>query len=208
MFTGGEDINPALYNENVGKHTHFNRKRDLYEVALYNMYPDTPKLGVCRGHQLLTVLAGGSLIQHVSQHSNGMHDMILYTGEKLSVTSCHHQMADLSKLQPLEDYFLIGWAHARSTTYLNGDNEEHTCAEYAGQLRNIVHKEPEMVYFPQIKAITVQLHPEWQDGSKVQDYVADWCERLVDGECESFLGRQFDKKTTLEDYYDEIYGYN
>ena len=49
---------------------------------------------------------------------------------------------------------------------------------------------------------------EWQDGSKVQDYVADWCERLVKDECESFLERKFDKKTTLEDYYDEVYGYN
>ena len=50
LFTGGEDVNPALYNEEVHETTYFTPERDSHEVSAYSaMRPDQFALGICRG---------------------------------------------------------------------------------------------------------------------------------------------------------------
>jgi len=66
LITGGEDINPGLY----GKLSDTNRCespdnfRDSIEMLLitYAQKHNVPLLGICRGHQMLTVQGGGTLI--------------------------------------------------------------------------------------------------------------------------------------------------
>ena len=66
VFTGGEDVNPQYYGEQLGKYTHINSNRDNKEVDCFNRFRNVvPMLGICRGNQLLTVLNGGKVIQHV-----------------------------------------------------------------------------------------------------------------------------------------------
>lgn len=91
MFTGGADINPELYgHENEA--SYFNRGRDEFEIAVYEQYKDTKKLGICRGMQLLNVLNGGKMIQHISGHGSRNHPIIdLVVNKGLRVNSCHHQ---------------------------------------------------------------------------------------------------------------------
>lgn len=66
IFTGGMDINPKIYNEECRETMgYFYSKVDTYqkklmEIALEN---DIPSLCICRGHQLLNVVCGGSLYQ-------------------------------------------------------------------------------------------------------------------------------------------------
>lgn len=66
LFTGGQDVNPALYGEScrpeIGVLTPI---RDVSESQLYRFASqrDLPMLGICRGHQFLNVMRGGTLFQ-------------------------------------------------------------------------------------------------------------------------------------------------
>lgn len=68
LFTGGQDLNPAMYNENIkdgcGELCH---DRDKMEEALFQlvMHLDKPVFGICRGLQLFNVLLGGTLYQDI-----------------------------------------------------------------------------------------------------------------------------------------------
>jgi anthranilate synthase component 2/putative glutamine amidotransferase len=68
VLAGGADVDPARYDEEAGPHTASTRpERDASEIALLQaaLDRDLPLLAVCRGMQLLNVLLGGTLIQHV-----------------------------------------------------------------------------------------------------------------------------------------------
>lgn len=117
LFTGGQDVNPALYGEspspNCGEP---NRLRDEMEATIFSvavLAKDKPALGICRGIQLFNVLLGGSLYQHLpaepgspTQHKQKppydqpIHKVFLEPdaslatiigAEGLSVNSYHHQ---------------------------------------------------------------------------------------------------------------------
>lgn len=49
MFTGGEDVDPSLYGDSLGKFTYINTVRDIYEKEIFDKYPNKLKLGICRG---------------------------------------------------------------------------------------------------------------------------------------------------------------
>jgi putative glutamine amidotransferase len=68
VLAGGADIDPARYGEDAGPHTLSTRpERDASEIALLQaaLARDLPLLAVCRGMQLLNVLLGGTLLQHL-----------------------------------------------------------------------------------------------------------------------------------------------
>jgi len=68
VLAGGADVDPARYEEPAGPHTTATRpERDASEIALLQaaLDRDLPLLAICRGMQLLNVLLGGTLIQHV-----------------------------------------------------------------------------------------------------------------------------------------------
>ena len=66
LFTGGDDLNPALYDEDYHpKAEPVDPKRQQFELALMAEAERRrlPMLGVCLGEQLMNVYRGGSLIQ-------------------------------------------------------------------------------------------------------------------------------------------------
>ena len=68
VVTGGVDIAPSLYGEEA--HPTVNRtspERDEFESALLrdSLRRDVPILGICRGHQMLNVVRGGTLLQDI-----------------------------------------------------------------------------------------------------------------------------------------------
>lgn len=95
LFTGGEDINPAIYGHGVHKTTCYNPKRDEHEVLVAHLAhtTGTPMAGICRGAQLLNALAGGTLYQHIDGHAiSGTHAVQdARTGEIWQTNSYHHQ---------------------------------------------------------------------------------------------------------------------
>lgn len=68
LLPGGGDINPSCYAATPHPQTHQpDENRDFAEitVARWAVEEDLPLLGICRGHQLLNVALGGSLIQDI-----------------------------------------------------------------------------------------------------------------------------------------------
>ena len=171
LFTGGADVHPEYYRENIGKYTQVNKKRDTEAFDfLDNYYMQTknvPKLGICRGSQLLCVMNGGSLIQHVEGHAiSGMHKITLDLNQngnyaKINISSTHHQMMYPFNVQ----HKLIGWSSRYlSNVYLDGDNKEK-------ELHNSF-LEPEIVYFPDNNGLAIQGHPEFEGTPELTlDYI-------------------------------------
>ncbi|MFI1886591.1 gamma-glutamyl-gamma-aminobutyrate hydrolase family protein [Streptomyces jumonjinensis] len=110
VIAGGADVEPVRYGADADPRTGPPaRERDAWELALIHaaLSSGTPLLGVCRGMQLLNVALGGTLIQHLDDHTGGEG---VYTahpvkpvpgtryaslvGETAEVPSYHHQAVD------------------------------------------------------------------------------------------------------------------
>ncbi|MFI9274230.1 gamma-glutamyl-gamma-aminobutyrate hydrolase family protein [Kitasatospora sp. NPDC052896] len=118
VVSGGGDVNPALYGQPADPHTDPPEpERDAFEGALLRaaLAAGLPLLAICRGMQLLNVVCGGSLVQHlpdlVGHHGHGAveggrydHHPVrplpgtllaeLLPEPVLSVPTLHHQAAD------------------------------------------------------------------------------------------------------------------
>lgn len=111
VFSGGVDVNPAWYGEELLNETvEVDPVRDLSDSLLSRaaLASGKPILGICRGEQLLNVILGGSLYQDIPSqveghgiHGGGARHLIqiekgsfLYDilgVETLEVNSYHHQ---------------------------------------------------------------------------------------------------------------------
>ena len=121
MFTGGSDVDPALYGESPHPTTHVKPERDTAEMMLMRaaIAEGLPMLGICRGIQLMAVAYGGRLHQHLpdvlGHHGHrplhgpkfGEHAVRLRPGSRAAgilgdavmVNSFHHQgVADPGRL--------------------------------------------------------------------------------------------------------------
>ena len=180
MFTGGEDISPALYGElEVGKETYVNVSRDRVEERMFHeaLELGIPMIGICRGGQLLNALSGGKMIQHVTGH-HSPHTIKTSEGEFYVMSSCHHQMMYPYHLEEKEDFELLAWsADPQSRTYLNGKNEEWEDEETEMLLCESAFAEPEIIFYPKTKCLCIQGHPEF---SQVPDQTIKYLLKLVD----------------------------
>lgn len=125
LLTGGEDVNPELYAKNVPPRlrrtvtvTPDGGARDLREFMLVDevFRQRKPLLAICRGHQVLNVALGGTLVVDIAsqrpcalnhrrpdKRSDIVHDVDLTAGalvakitgkQTLGVNSTHHQAVD------------------------------------------------------------------------------------------------------------------
>lgn len=72
LFSGGIDISPVYYGEEPHEKLGTTScKLDHVQLTLMKkvIASGKPVLGICRGHQVLTVAAGGTLYQDVSEHN-------------------------------------------------------------------------------------------------------------------------------------------
>ena len=114
IITGGEDINPLLYNDtsNLKVCGDIDHRRDTLEKKLFDYAFENkiPLIGVCRGMQMINVASGGSLYgdipseigTEVIHRNNGevMHEIVLTEPcplifpeeqDTFMVNSWHHQ---------------------------------------------------------------------------------------------------------------------
>jgi putative glutamine amidotransferase len=71
VLAGGGDINPELYGGTLHETIYnLDSERDKAEMALARLALDSriPTFGICRGTQILNVLLGGTLFEHLPDH--------------------------------------------------------------------------------------------------------------------------------------------
>jgi putative glutamine amidotransferase len=118
LLPGGPDVDPSQYGQERHPLTiHIDDPRDQLELTLaqWGVRDDMPVFGICRGHQVLNVALGGTLVQDIPSQvqttlahdipnsmprSTRIHDIEIepdsrlatILGEtRLSVNSLHHQ---------------------------------------------------------------------------------------------------------------------
>lgn len=150
LFTGGEDIFPSFYSGHDSKgFCYTNERRDFFEQGIFNFCRQRHirMTGICRGFQLLNVLSGGKMYQHIEKHAGCWHPAYFsWLGTSQYVTSTHHQLVMLPK-----DAIPISWSsEKRSSIYIGP----------FGEVAESPEKEIEAAIFPSSKTIGVQFHPE------------------------------------------------
>jgi len=151
VWTGGQDIHPMLYGELPMQSTHWTQRRDEYEVFMYQIAQsmNKPKLGICRGGQLLNVLSGGKLWQHVDNHGGRVHPVFdPRTKFETVINSVHHQM-----MRPPKDAIVCGVA--RESTFHEGEVLIERNINKAG------NDDIECVWIPRTQSLCFQAHPEY-----------------------------------------------
>ena len=107
VFTGGRDVDPALYDQERHEETDEpDQRRDRFELALMRAALDAgvPFLAIGRGLHILTLARGGTLTQHLPGHRASRaryapHDVVLsgdsllgrLLGTRVEVPAAHHQ---------------------------------------------------------------------------------------------------------------------
>lgn len=165
VFTGGADVSPELYGAKRFHTTMTSAQRDAVEVEAFNDAHShgVPMVGICRGAQFLCVMAGGRLVQDVTGHTMCTHPIQARYPRghlvRLDVRGDHHQMQYPWDL-PEDDYHILGWSpKPYSQHYAFGPEHVIDVKEATGQLK----VEPDVVWYPRIKGLAIQFHPEWMD---------------------------------------------
>lgn len=109
LLIGGRDYDPADYGEKPHPETMMNRMRPHFDITFGTevLRRKMPVLGICAGCQLLNIVSGGKLIQHLDnavEHKGGVeHSAVIVqdgffakalgksAGDKVTVNSFHHQ---------------------------------------------------------------------------------------------------------------------
>jgi len=149
MFTGGADVHPKYYG---GMHTNVSfvtEERDALEQKIFNYYlkKKVKMTGICRGLQIINVLAGGQMYQHISRHA-GIYHNIIYPATKVvnEVTSSHHQLVILPK-----HAIPVAWAEPNRSDIFIGPH----ALKMAGPTYEL-----EAAIYPNHNSFGVQFHPE------------------------------------------------
>jgi putative glutamine amidotransferase len=144
IFPGGEDINPKRYGQiNMGSSFYDERDDIEFPLAEEALKKDKKILAVCRGHQLASVLLGNTLVQDI-QHHPSFHRLTFMRDTPI--------LAKFFKNKVINSYHHQGVKTERANypvSCYNGDTDEHIVEGF--ETKNI---------------ISVQFHPEFQDGNE------------------------------------------
>lgn len=119
LLSGGADVHSRHYRQPLHPLAQVDEERDDFELPLGReaVAGHVPIFGICRGFQVLNVLYGGQLIQHLEGHRageaasapSGQHEVRVAEGSRLAellpvgsvlVNSRHHQGLRESELAP------------------------------------------------------------------------------------------------------------
>lgn len=153
VFPGGGDWNPSYYGKIAHPQTRWSDITDRVQmyVAREAIKQGKKMAGHCRGAQLMCILNGDPLIQHVKHHF-GTHLVNTHHGNTIKVNSIHHQM-----MHPTKNYQLLAYSSEVLSPI-------HETVDEDGEVAAVpVEVEPEAVWFDDIKGLAVQWHPEWME---------------------------------------------
>lgn len=188
LLPGGEDIDPAQYDEErhaqLGS-TDSERDRTELLLARWAIESGMPLLGVCRGVQVMNVACGGSLIQDLTSEAPTLqkHDFFPPTFERFRIS---HQVA----IEP--DSRLarsLGQVHEVNSMHHQGINRLGSALRVVAIAEDGLAEALEVPELP--FAVGVQWHPEElaktdrHSAGLFYDFVSsaasDWRNQLPDG---------------------------
>jgi putative glutamine amidotransferase len=107
LLPGGGDLHPRRYGQEVASDDVYDvdEEQDAFDLAVAEWALETgvPTLAVCRGLQVVNVLRGGDLLQHMdSPHRHVVHevsvdpssDLAAAVGPTITASCFHHQRLD------------------------------------------------------------------------------------------------------------------
>ena len=152
ILPGGADVDPARYGQPINGSKGINPELDEKQFAILDAFAKAgkPILGICKGHQVINVHFGGSLIQHIPQF--GRHQWVtedkvhpttavegswlaqLY-GTSFPTNSAHHQAVDqvapgFQVIQMSDDGVVEAIAHPERPILSLQWHPERMCYEY------------------------------------------------------------------------------
>ncbi len=160
LLTGGTDISPDLYGQESTTDAFAKEPlRDSLELALMDAAVPAalPVLGICRGHQIINVHAGGSLNQDVPEH--GAFDLPITT-ERHEVTFAEGSV--LGSIYPT--HHKVNSLHHQTVARL-GDGVVATAFDEEGSVEGLE--------LPGLPIVSVQWHPEMMT-TRDTDPVFEW----------------------------------
>lgn len=151
LLCGGEDIDPAYYHQPLDGSEGIDPLRDKAEFAIMQAFlaAGKPILGICRGHQIMNVALGGSLVQDV--------------GDQLRPFHAHDPGQDADKLHPVRalpgsffaktygGVFAVNSSHHQALDAL-GEGLCPVLWSESGIVESVVHQ--------RLPILCVQFHPE------------------------------------------------
>lgn len=155
VWTGGPDIAPEIYHQRrVSQVGYVQKERDQREIVAYLLASKKPKVGICRGAQLLNLCNGGLLWQHVDRHTE-QHMLITKSDRIMPVTSTHHQM-----MRPGPESEVLAWAYNPLETRY-GLSTVRADGNGISRSPDKSWNDPEVVWYPKTKSLCIQGHPEY-----------------------------------------------
>ena len=159
LLSGGGDIDPALYGRTPDGSNPPDPRRDESELPLCRAFLDAgkPILGICRGHQVINVVLGGTMIQDMGEELNFFHRR----PDTQSPDRIHAVRADpgsiLGRLYGTQTPFSVNSSHHQALDTL-GEGLVVTARSEHGIV--------ESVELPGRPLLGVQFHPERLTGAK------------------------------------------
>lgn len=119
IFGGGADIHPSVYNQNVWSGQNLSRfalRRDEREMKIHEICEQLgkPYFGICRGHQLIGLLKGMSMVPDLTSspicHNPNSQKISLDVGEPLHAVEIYDAMRE-----EVKELFPMGEVEERAT---------------------------------------------------------------------------------------------
>jgi putative glutamine amidotransferase len=150
ILHGGSDISPQLYNKEMSAWSEAMYKPSVRDTIEWELIKEAREknifiCGWCRGAQMLCAAAGGYLIQDITGHEGSAHSVTTADGQEFPVNTIHHQM---QAPWGVTHEMLATTPKPLSTHYLDVDESVE------------VPNEPEAVYYPELRGLAIQWHPE------------------------------------------------
>ena len=148
ILCGGSDVHPRYYGQLINGARGIDEERDAREVRVARecIARKIPLLGICRGQQLLNVLFGGTLIQHLD---NTEYHNLAGSESYLTHPVCAQEGSVFEALYGKE--FVVNTSHHQAIDRL-GDGLRATLFAPDGTIEGVEHES--------LPVLAVQFHPE------------------------------------------------
>ncbi len=155
LFIGGKDYLPAHYGCEPHPETFLGRMRPHFDIAFGQavMRRNMPVLGICAGCQLINIITGGKLIQHLGNADEAHRD-----GKFHSARICRSGfLADALQLEPDNEITVNSFHHQAVDPDHLGENIAVSAIAFDGSIEAIELNTPGRM------VLGVQFHPERMD---------------------------------------------